>query len=465
MRGLRSQLSLTIIFIVLFTVALTGFLSNLFIQRDFEKYIIRQQENKSAEIAAGLSQIYNSTTGEWDISYIYGIGMYALEDGYIVKVLDKYGQPVWDAEKHDMTRCARVMDEISDRMAKRGANGEGGIVSREYNIEQDGEKIGAVLISYYGPYFFNENDFRFIDELNRILILIGILSLILSIITGGILARRIARPITKTVFIAKQISEGNYDIRFSDKPKTKELNDLAHSINQLATALGEQEKIRKQLTSDVAHELRTPLATVSSHLEAMIEGIWEPTKKRLQSCFEETGRLKKLIADLERLAKIESDNPALNKTPVDLMDIARPVSDNFELELKKKNLSLTLGGESVFVMGDKDRLGQVIINLLSNAVKFTPENGNIKISVGTVGDYANITVEDNGPGIPDSDLPFIMERFYRADKSRHRNTGGTGIGLAIVKSIVLAHGGKVMAESEVGKGSRFIVQLPKYDTP
>jgi signal transduction histidine kinase len=460
-RGLWAQLSVTIVLVVLFTVALISLLSNVLIARRFEAYVLEQEKQEADNIVSNLSRQYDSLTQSWNTAYIHGLGMYALYDGYIIKVYDRDGACVWDAENHDMSLCMQIMDEISTRMEDRRPNAGGRFISKDYALSTSGDAIGAVSVSYYGPYFLNSADFHFLDTLNAVFISIGVFSLALSFIIGWFLARRISRPITKTVYIAKQIADGNYGIRFEGATRTREMDDLAASVNHLAGALSQQEDLRKRLTSDVAHELRTPLSILSSHLEAMIEGIWTPTVKRLESCREETGRLDKLVADLERLAKVESENLTLNKTPVDLLELLRTVSGHFALEAQKRNLALDVDGESTVVPADHDRICQVVTNLLSNAIKYTPENGHIRLTSKDTPDSGVIFVEDDGTGIPEEELPFIFERFYRADKSRSRKTGGAGIGLAIVRSIVKAHGGSVSAESQSEKGSCFSVVLPK----
>ena len=193
----------------------------------------------------------------------------------------------------------------------------------------------------------------------------------------------------------------------------------------------------------------------------MIEGVWEPSVERLQSCYEEISRLTGLVSDLERLAKTEGDNLVLNKSYVDLMDIAHSCYDRYEIEAKKKNISLVIAGRSAIAHVDKDRMSQVMANLLTNAIKYTPENGHIRIEVEESENSSIFAIEDDGIGIPEHELSLVFERFYRTDKSRNRKTGGAGIGLAIVKSIVMAHGGTVQANSNKEHGSRFTVTLPK----
>ena len=461
MRRLRSQLSLTIMMTVLFTIAVISLLSNIIINREFEIYKAEQQKKKADNIVANFTQQYDCITKEWNIEFIHGMGMFALYDGYIIKVYDNSGEIVWDAQNHDMAMCAQVMHEITERMIERRPDISGEFVSHDYTLTVNGREIGSMEVSYFGPFFYSESDFHFLDTLNVVLIVIGVISLFLSLIIGSLLAARIARPIRKTVYIAKRISEGNYSIRFEGKTKLKELDELAAAINCLTEGLAEQENLRKRLTVDVAHELRTPLTTLASHLEAMIEGVWEPSVDRLQSCYEEISRLSGLVSDLERLAKTESDNLVLNKSDVDLMVIAHSCYDRYEIEAKKKNISLVIAGSSTIVHADKDRLSQVMENLLSNAIKYTPEYGHIRIEVREAKESSTIMIEDDGIGIPEQELSLVFERFYRTDKSRNRKTGGAGIGLAIVKSIVTAHGGTVQAESSAEQGSRFTVTLPK----
>lgn len=319
-----------------------------------------------------------------------------------------------------------------------------------------------MIITYYGPYFLSESDFQFLNTLNTVLISTGMVSLCISFIISGILAKHIVRPIRKTAYIANQISQGDYSIRFEGNTKSKELHALVSAINDLSCRLSEQERLRKQLTADVAHELRTPLSTLASHLEVMIEGVWKPTTARLQSCYEEFSRISGLVTDLEQLAQIENDNLILHKKPTDLLAIVCTVCDCFELEMQKKHLTLTLEGVSSHIMADHDKVHQLVMNLVSNAVKYTKEHGTIRIHVDTLEENVILIVEDDGIGIAQHELPLVFERFYRTDQSRNRKTGGTGIGLAIVKSIVTAHGGTVRAESHPQQqGSRFVVTLPK----
>jgi signal transduction histidine kinase len=337
-------------------------------------------------------------------------------------------------------------------------NGE--FISRDFTLSQNGMAIGKVQISYFSPFFFSENDFYFLDLLNAILAVIGISSLAVSVIIGLFMAKRISDPIYKTAAAARRMADGDYTVRITERNNTDELNELTGSVNQLANSLGMEESLRKQLTADVSHELRTPLTAVQTHLEAMIDGLWEITPDRLKSCHEEIQRISGLVKDMEGLAKADSGKFSLNKKEISLAQIFSKVIDGFEIDIKKKNLSVTLDGTAPEIKADGDRIRQVAVNLIDNAVKYTQEGGHIQVKVSQTGEYAVFNITDNGIGIPEEELPFIFERFYRADKSRNRKTGGCGIGLAVVKAIVDAHRGKVEAESKPGEGSRFTVMLP-----
>jgi signal transduction histidine kinase len=460
-RSFRTQLTLTITMIVLGTIVIISLLANIFINLEYAKRAKEQQQTHASDLAVILSHQYDSFTGEWGSEYIHGVGMTALYDGYIIRLTDSRGNVVWDAENHDMEACSQVMMNIIERMEQKRPGLNGSFVAQEYDLKQNSQTVGSVVIQYYGPYFLSESDFNFLDSLNLVLLVIVGLALFFSVVAAGFLAKRISRPIIKTAQIATQIADGNYKTRFAGGTRTQELDELVTAVNHMAISLDRQEALRKRLTGDIAHELRTPLSAVSSHLEAMIEGVWQLSVERLQSCYEEIGRISGLVSDLEKLEEMERINQQLEKAPLDLLELAHAVAGNFESEAAKKGIAIAVDGEPANVTADKDRLTQVMTNLLSNAIKYTPENGNVRLSVNDSEAAGIFVIEDNGIGIPETDLPLIFERFYRTDISRNRKTGGVGIGLAIAKSIVNAYGGTIQAESNDGQGSRFIVILPK----
>ena len=458
--SLKTKLSATIAMVSLLTICLISLLSNFLVERQFTGYVKKQRETATVELAASIGRLYHEDTKSFDLSVLHQLGMNALYEGYILKIYDLQDTKIWDAEECDMTACIRIMNDISTRMAHKYPELNGQFVTEKFPVSMNGSQVGTVDILFYGPYFLNEDDFQFLRSLNILLVFVSIFSLAVSVLIGIITARHMSLPILKTIGAAKKISNGEYSVRVPEMTRTKEILDLISSVNQLADSLEKQESMRKQLTADVAHELRTPLTTLQTHIEAMAEGVWEPTPSRLSSCYDETLRLSRLVKDLEKLARLESANYSLEKSSVSLDDTVKKALVNFDPLIGEKGLKVTLEGSCGEIPADPDRLVQVAVNLLSNAVKYTPEGGDIHIRLYRTEKEAQLQIEDNGIGIPEDSLPYIFERFYRADKSRNRHTGGSGIGLAIVKSIVVAHGGRVEVKSTVNKGSTFTVRLP-----
>jgi signal transduction histidine kinase len=234
------------------------------------------------------------------------------------------------------------------------------------------------------------------------------------------------------------------------------------ATEELSKKIQDQEELRKRLTSDVAHELRTPLATLQSHLEAMIDGIWEPTPQRLSFCYDELIRLTRLISDLNELSIIESDKIQLKIKELELSQLLNDTLENFRPLFLEKSIILHRQIEKeVRFKGDNDRLKQIFVNILSNAYKYTPENGEVTVRLTVTPGKLMIEVKDTGIGISKEDLPYIFERFYRGDKSRNRESGGAGIGLTITKALVEAHGGVLQVDSVYGSGTTVSVILPK----
>lgn len=460
-RKISTQLAAGFAFIVLITVAVISITANGLISHQFEQYVAQQRKMSSEQLAQSLSFQYHAEDGTWNVDYIHGLGMYALKDGYLIRLSDAEGQVIWDAENHDMTLCHQIMQDVRTRMSQHRPDLDGNFTTYRYDLKQNDEVIGYLDVSYYSPYYLNESDFRFLDSLNRILLVVGICAAAAADAAGAVLAKSLSVPLLKVTEITRKISDGDYGARLeTENGQTQEIAALSGAVNHMAESLERQETLRRRLTSDVAHELRTPVANVSLNLEMMLDEVWEPTKDRLQSCYEELGRISGIISDLEKLRQMEAENMNLELEPVNLLELAQAVETAFEPDLKKKKLTCEVSGEAAAVMGDQRRLHQVIFNLVSNAVKYSTEGGSIQIRVKQEKHKAVLIVEDQGIGMAEEELPLIFERFYRTDLSRSRKTGGAGIGLAIVKAIVQAHQGTVTVTSKVGCGSRFTVTLP-----
>ncbi len=458
--NLRTKLSVSYILVAIISIVLLSVFSNYFLDKYFQEYVKQNQEQKSEEIVQSLVQLYQ-INGVWEDGFLEGVGVSALQKDLIIKIKDQDGRILWDANVHNQGKCLLIIEEMAQNMKRYHPSLDGSYEEKTYLVLHDDVVIGQVEIGYYAPYHLNESDVEFLFTLNKVHIGVGVFSLFFALLVGGLMARRLSTPISRVTDAAQMISQGYYDDRIEEESNTIEIQQLTQSINNLALSLQSQELLRKRLTADVAHELRTPLATLQSHMEAMIEGIWEADKTRLESCHEEIMRIGRMIGGLEKLARYESENLILDKTNFDISELINRILPNFENSFKAKDIKVEFSGGQVMVFADKDKISQVIVNLLANAFKYTPQGGRIEIHVNNIEDEIAISLRDNGIGITKDDLPYIFERFYRADESRNSLTGGLGLGLTITKAIVDAHKGKITVKSECDIGTEFVVLLPK----
>ncbi|ATW28047.1 HAMP domain-containing sensor histidine kinase [Candidatus Formimonas warabiya] len=458
--SLKAKLSFSYVMVALISILLISVLTNQFLEKQFREYVQQNQEQKNHTVAVSIRQQYLGEE-KWNYAAVESIGINALENGLIIKVTDASGEVIWDAKIHNNGMCQRIIRQMSQNMNTHYPNLKGGYVEKPYPIIVDDKEVGLLNIGYYGPFYLTENDLAFINTLNKLNVAAGLLAMLFALLLGLVMAKRLSTPISRVIDAAQMISRGYFGGRISEKSSTQEICQLTESVNHMAQNLENQEILRKRLTADVAHELRTPLATLRSHLEAMIDGIWQADCDRLQSCHEEIMRITRMVGDLEMLARYDNENLTLNKTQFDLSGLAKQVVQNFESAYVKKGVTLNYSGGEEGIRADKDKMNQVLSNLLSNALKYTPAGGQVDVSVKGTLHTVEVIVKDNGTGIAEDDLPFIYERFYRADKSRTRLTGGSGIGLTITRSIVEAHKGKIEVGSKLNEGSEFRVILPR----
>ncbi len=289
-----------------------------------------------------------------------------------------------------------------------------------------------------------------------------IILLLLVCLASILTARRLARPIVHMSEAALAVTKGNLTVRVNEPSGRDELSGLVNAFNNLIHNLQQQEELRKRLTSDIAHELRTPLNTLLAQTEGMIDGVWKPTPEHLEATRSEVLRLIRIVSDLDQV--IQAEAGAINvssKEDVDLSRLAASIVGSMKAIFQQKNIMLTCSlNPSAWIEGDEQRLGQVFTNLLTNSLKHTYPGGEVNVSLEKKGAFIVAKVIDNGRGIPAKDLPHIFERFYRGDRSRHRETGGSGLGLTIVKGIVEAHRGDIDITSQEGKGTTVIIRFP-----
>ena len=458
-KSLNFKVIVPSIVIIIIVTLLTVAISKFYFDKKFGDYIMIKNQNTVQNILMELSEQYSDN--KWDYKGMEKISYNALDKGIIVALYDKEDKEIMNIEKNSKDKCNRIMNFIKSSMEGKYGSTTSQFEPVYYPLIKSGEKIGEVRVKFYGPIFYMQNELVFLDIVNKIILGIGVLLILASTVIGFIISRSITRPINKLMTKAKYISKGEYDKKIEINTDILEINDLINSINNLSQSIKEQENIRKRLTGDISHELKTPLTNIQSHLEAMIDGIWEPTEERLLSVKEEAERLSSLVSDMQKLNKYDESSIKLKKDNVNISDIICFVIFQFSNLAKSKNIKIEYEKKNINLYCDKDKITQALVNILSNAIRYSNEGSTIFIEEKLKDNKVMISIEDQGIGISEEDLKYVFERFYRADKSRTRATGGTGIGLTIVKSIVSSHGGEVKLESKLGEGSKFTIILPK----
>ena len=279
--------------------------------------------------------------------------------------------------------------------------------------------------------------------------------------------RNIATPLAEVMAAADAVADGNLTVRVdeSENGPGNQFAKLARSFNRMTEELQHADQLRRNLTADVAHELRTPLHIIQGNLEGVLDGVYEPDETHIEATLEETRMLARLVDDLHTLSQAEAGQLSLHWERVDVVDLLADVETSFsgQAAVKEIDLDLQIEGEpgELTVSGDVDRLDQVLSNLVVNALRHTPRGGVITLRAERIGEAVQLIVADTGDGITAGDLPYIFDRFWRSDESRsHVDGAGAGLGLAITKQLVEAQGGTIDVTSKAGEGTRFLITLP-----
>jgi two-component system, OmpR family, sensor kinase len=295
-----------------------------------------------------------------------------------------------------------------------------------------------------------------------------LLYLLVTLALTELLARALSRPLGELEAGAAAFAAGDHSVRVrpsgsrETRAVAESFNELADHTERLVNELRDEERRKSRFVSDVSHELRTPLTAIRGAAETMLEvDVAEDDRQRfLTSIVTESDRLTRLANDLLTLQRIEGATGELPLSRVDLGEVVRKAAEALTVLSEERGVTVAVDGEAPLVLGDRDRLQQVIANLIDNATRMTPAGGTVRVTLAEQGASAELTITDGGPGIAEADLPHVFERFYRAQPSRDRGTGGAGLGLSIVKAIVTVHGGSIEASNPAEGGARFTVRLP-----
>lgn len=305
-------------------------------------------------------------------------------------------------------------------------------------------------------------DQAFLAEQARHLWLIGGLALLLAALSALLAARALRDPVRKLVEGIRRLSAGDFAARI-DIDRQDELGELASGFNRLARTLERHEASRRQWAADTSHELRTPIAVLRAELEALLDGVRQPDRRTLEALHGQVLSLGKLVEDLNELTRADVGQLQYSMSLVEPGAILLQVAQAYTERFAEAGIAITMPRTThmATVQGDAERLRQLFVNLLENTLRYTDRGGRVELAVVRSGTEVVIRLEDSAPGVPDEALPHLFDRFYRADASRSRDKGGSGLGLALSKKIVEAHGGTITAEPSALGGLALEVRLPQ----
>ena len=461
-RTIKWQLLLSFVSLSFILVGAFSWITLNLLESHFADYVRERQESELEEYSTDLENLYQQNgTWEENSQAIQRVGRNALQQSVIVRIFDEDGQLLWSPSASEEEDAKNKVQDHLLHMEQMVGGMESDYVQSRSPLYDGTEEIGIMEIQSVGPYAYTEHDALFISDMESKLVLVAFFSLLIPLFFALLVAKKLSSPIVTINDFTKEIAKGHYSSLSLEETGIREIDDLLVSVNDLSLQLQHQQKIRNRLSSDIAHEIRTPLTTLKGNIEAMIDGVWEISEERLYRCYEEVSRITRLIGEIDRINELESQESQLQKTTFDLTELAQQIVDNFQPMLVENKLNCSVSGDRVFISADRDKIHQVLTNLLANAIKFTPSGGRIDLYVSQSKGTTSFRIIDNGQGIPPEEVGQIFERFYMAEPSRNSKLGGQGIGLSIVKGIVNAHQGTISVDSIYGKGTTFTINLPK----
>ncbi len=442
-RSLRLRLFLTFIALAMVTLGAVAFFASQATTNEFQRYVEHGSTLRGRRFEAALAAYY-LRTHTWE-------GVQPL----LEQMEQIGGERVVLADETGLV----VADSAGRLAGQRVGQSVGQNWSRPVLLLWQGQLVGSL---YVGPQEgVSGEEASFLRSVNRALLAAVVVAALATVLLTLLLSRRILKPVEALTGAARRMERGDLSQRVPVQ-SDDELGELAHAFNAMAGGLQRIEQLRRQMVSDVAHELRTPLTNMRGYLEAMHDGVVQPSPEMIDSLRDEALLLGRLVDDLQELALAEAGQLELERQPVDLVEVVQQALCAFQPQAGSRGLALRAELPPTLppVDADPQRVGQVLRNLIRNALAYTAEGGLVEVLAQARGAEVEVKVRDNGIGIAPEHLPYVFERFYRADRSRARSTGGAGLGLTIVKQLVEAHGGRVWVESEEGKGATFGFTLP-----
>jgi two-component system OmpR family sensor kinase len=447
------RLTLAFVLVTLVGVSTVALLANRSASSQFRRYLAHSEMMSWGSLADDLAAYYERQ-GSWDgVAVVFedvggpmtqrGWGRGQMRGGSpSILLADGQGLIVYDSQ-------GRYVGETLSPSEQEQA----------VSIQANGQTVGFLLAAPPGWGQLGTQEQGFLDQVNRALLLAGVLAGVLSILLGLGLSRGLTAPVTRLTAAARRIAGGDLSQRVPETGSA-EMAALGQAFNRMTADLEKAEELRRNMVADLAHELRTPLSVIQGNLRAILDGVYPLEQAEIATLYDETRLLNRLVDDLRELALAEAGQLRLERRPVAPADLVSRAMESARVQAAAKGIALQadLTEDLPLMDVDPQRIGQVLGNLLNNALVHTPSGGEVIVTAKPSDSEVEFSVRDTGEGIASEDLPYIFERFYRADRSRAM--GGTGLGLAIAKQLVEAHGGRIEVESEVGRGTWFAFTLP-----
>jgi two-component system OmpR family sensor kinase/two-component system sensor histidine kinase BaeS len=459
LRSLSVKLTMGFLLVAVVAVGLVAVLANRATTRQFEVYV-SQGKQRRAELLAPEFAAYYERAGGWS-----GVEAWMAALPMEQSTGQRRGQG-GAAGSTDRLLLASPDGRLIADSAGELAGTQLSPAERALGVpvEVDGDAVGILLVTLGGT-AHQGLEAQFLADVNRAFWLAGLLAALLALLLGLLLARQLTAPLRALNEAASRLSA---PIVPEDVPQVHvqggdEIAQLGRTFNQMAGSLARQETLRRNLLSDVAHELRTPLSVIRSDLEAIQDGLYEPSPEVLASLHDETLLLARLVDDLRALAQAEAGQLRLKRQPTDLGELLRGMLPGFECATgpgPAPALCLELAPDLPLVDVDRQRVRQVVANLVSNALRHGTDSTRVVVSAVPAGEGVQVSVVDDGPGIPAEDLPHVFDRFWRGSRTG-QGSEGSGLGLAIARELVLAHGAQIWAESTPGQSTAFHFTLPR----
>lgn len=430
--------------VVLVTLAGVTLVAYRAIGVEFQRLLVRGRIQETQDLSSALADYYGEHGGWEGVEWL-------LSRGGLVR-------PRWMPGERII--LARPDGTVVFDSLQRSGRLEGEQLAQGLPIQPEGQTV-ALLITESPGERMGGLERAFLWRVNLSVILAGVFGVVMALFLGGLLFMQITRPLGRLKDAAGKLAQGELSQRV-EVDSGDEVGKLAQAFNEMAESLQRAERLRKNMVADIAHELRTPLAVIQGHLEALQDGVFAPTQENIGIIHEETLLLARLVDDLRELALADAGQLEIEGGPVNLEALISRVVTGMRKEASEKGVFLVeeVPERLPKVRADAQRINQVVSNLLSNGITYTPSGGKITVAAEEVDGWVEVRVTDTGPGIPPEEMPYLFKRFYRSDRSRSRAQGGSGLGLAIAKQLVEAHGGRIWAESEPGQGATFVFTLP-----